>query len=63
MDDRKKRAGMTTGRRSAAAVRAWLEGGGRRKVEQALQHAVRQTQERNKARALDPDFLDRRVTF
>jgi hypothetical protein len=58
-----KRASVQGGRKSAATVRAWLDGGGRDQVQAALRKAKQQTQERNKARELDPDFLDRRVTF
>jgi hypothetical protein len=63
MDDVKNRVGKQAGRTSAEKVLEWLDRGGRDEVLQALRVAIQQTEERNKARQLDPDFLDRRVTF
>ena len=53
----------TTGKRSAQDVRDWLNRGGRDEVRKVLRTAVERTREKNKARELEPDFLERRVTF
>lgn len=55
------KAGAT--RNSAEKILAWLDSGGRNVVQNAVKKAILQTEARNKARELDPDILDRRVTF
>ena len=62
-DDRTKKAAIAAGRESAHKVLKWLDDGGRNQVQAAVQKAVDQTEARNKARELDADFLERRVTF
>lgn len=44
-------------------IQAWLDSGGRDKVRAAVQKAMQQTAERNKARWLDPKRLDERITI
>lgn len=47
----------------AERIQRWLDNGGREIVQQAMRRAVQKTAERNKARQLPPDFLDRRFTI
>jgi len=63
MEESKKLAAAQAGKRSANKILQWLDSGGRNQVQQALQEAIKQMEERNKAREIDPDFLDRRVTY
>jgi hypothetical protein len=63
MEESKKLAAAQAGKRSASKILHWLDSGGRNQVQQALQEAIKQMEERNKAREIDPDFLDRRVTY
>ncbi|MDH4188252.1 MAG: hypothetical protein OEV08_14775 [Nitrospira sp.] len=63
MNNSKKVAALAAGRISAENVLAWLDSGGRDQMQEALKKALEQTEARNKQRELEPDFLDRRVTF
>jgi hypothetical protein len=63
MNDETRQKTRQAGELSAERILEWLDRGGRAQVQIALQQAIKQTERRNKARELDPNFLEQRVTF